>query len=123
MKTRPTVEVPRELWERIERNIAEQTNSPVRYAGSPCYARGITGKAELDELYADIQQCCADPAGDRQVASLELPIDVKSLAAKADELTRKYGNGLTMRQVGSQLVIEQPINVAGKVGRDVGGES
>jgi len=44
----------------------------------------------------------------RQVAAFRLPVSVKSLAAMVDGLTREYGKGLTMRQVGDSLIIEQP---------------
>jgi len=44
----------------------------------------------------------------RQVATLRLPVGVKSLDAIVDGLTQEYGSGLTMRQAGGFLVIEQP---------------
>ena len=44
----------------------------------------------------------------RQVAAFRLPVSVKSLCAMVDGLTREYGKGLTMRQVGDSLIIEQP---------------
>jgi hypothetical protein len=44
----------------------------------------------------------------RRVAAFRLPVSVKSLAAMVDGLTREYGKGLTMRQVGDSLIIEQP---------------
>jgi len=44
----------------------------------------------------------------RQVAAFRLPVSVKALCAMVDGLTREYGKGLTMRQVGDSLIIEQP---------------
>ena len=54
----------------------------------------------------------------RQVASFRLPVSVKSLAAMVDGLTREYGKGLTMRQVGDSLIIEQHnmLSVSGERG-------
>jgi hypothetical protein len=44
----------------------------------------------------------------RQVAAFRLPVSVKLLAAMVAGLTREYGDGLTMRQIGDSIIIEQP---------------
>lgn len=43
-----------------------------------------------------------------QVASISLPVGVKELAGMVDDLEKKHGKGLVMRQIGNALIISQP---------------
>jgi hypothetical protein len=45
---------------------------------------------------------------DMIVATLRLPVSVKSLAAITDALTKEHGPGLTMRQHGDFMIVEKP---------------
>jgi len=40
-----------------------------------------------------------------QVASISLPVGVKELAGMVDDLEKKHGKGLVMRQIGNALII------------------
>jgi hypothetical protein len=42
-----------------------------------------------------------------QVASISLPVGVKELAGMVDDLEKKHGKGLVMRQIGNALIISQ----------------
>lgn len=44
----------------------------------------------------------------RQVASISLPVGVKELAGMVDDLEKKHGKGLVMRQIRNALIISQP---------------
>ena len=43
-----------------------------------------------------------------QVASISLPVSVKELAGMVDDLEKKHGKGLVMRQIGNALISSQP---------------
>jgi len=78
-----------------------------KVGGTPC------------DLHANALPPVRVEADVRQVAAFRLPVSVKSLAAMVDGLTREYGKGLTMRQVGDSLIIEQP-NARLDAGREKG---
>jgi len=43
-----------------------------------------------------------------QVATLRLPVSIKTLAAVRDALRKEHGPGLTMRQRGEFMIVEKP---------------